>query len=132
MLLIMLFRDPRTPPLSGQSPTSLLLLVGSSSLILMAVSLDLKELLVVVFCAKTIISGTSIGFSHKFHAVTSLTVELFAIREGLLLAKEYRVEKVVLEIDAQALKAMINNAHEYVSHEMSPILEDVITLLGHN
>lgn len=98
----------------------------------MANGLDPKKLLVVVFCAKTMISGTLIGFSHEFHAVTSLAAELLAIRESLLLAKEYGVEKVVLEIDAQALKAMINNAHEYVSHEMSPILEDVITLLGHN
>ncbi|XP_021857168.2 uncharacterized protein [Spinacia oleracea] len=75
-------------------------------------------------------SGTwFMGFSSKFNASTPLTAELYAIREGLIMAIEYKVDKLELETDALSLMKMLNTMDNHYHHELSPVLNDVASLM---
>lgn len=69
------------------------------------------------------------GFSSKFNGVSPLAAELYAIREGLVMAVEHKVDKLQLETDALSLLTMMETIDNHHHHELSPVLNDVASLL---
>lgn len=73
-----------------------------------------------------------IGFSVHFKSIGPAFAELTAIKEGLLIAWERKITHLDLEIDAAALKYMLDNPKGYQDHQLAPILTDVVSLLKRN
>lgn len=73
-----------------------------------------------------------LGFLIKFSAVNAAVVELITIREVLARARDFNIDRLEVETDAQALKIMMDWAEPYLDHELSAIICDVDKLLKHN
>ncbi|KNA04166.1 hypothetical protein SOVF_202220 [Spinacia oleracea] len=75
-------------------------------------------------------SGTwYLGYSSKFNVVSPLATELYAIREGLIMAVEHKVSMLQVETDALSLLTMMKTIDDHHHHELSPVLNDVASLL---
>ena len=70
-----------------------------------------------------------LGFSLLFNGVNLITAELFAIREGVNMAKDIHLTKLELEIDVEGIKLMLHNAINNSSHEFGAIINKVVALL---
>lgn len=70
-----------------------------------------------------------VGFSLKFKAANLATAELLTIREGLFIAKSYKITHLELEIYAQALKIITDRPDRFPHHELRAIIKDVTHLL---
>ena len=69
------------------------------------------------------------GFSRHIGSSNSFTVELWGLREGLILCCNLNIDFLVVELDAQAVvDVMKNNA--YVNNVISPILDDCRQLVA--
>ncbi|XP_056683095.1 uncharacterized protein [Spinacia oleracea] len=73
-----------------------------------------------------------VGFSCKFNVNSPLTSELYALREGLIIAKDLMIDKLEVETDAVQLKLMLEKMDEHTYHELSPVLRDVAQMLSQN
>lgn len=72
------------------------------------------------------------GFSTKFHSIIPLTIELFSIREGINLARDFGIEKLEMETDALALRAMMEIIDQKSHLQLAPFLTEVASLLRRN
>ena len=73
-----------------------------------------------------------IGFSSRFKSLGPASAELTAVKEGLLIAWERKITHLELEIDAAALKYMLENPKGYQDHHLAPIIKDIVSLLKRN
>ncbi|KAL3846223.1 hypothetical protein ACJIZ3_003626 [Penstemon smallii] len=64
-----------------------------------------------------------VGFSSKLGDVTITHAELLAAREGLRLAWERRVQRIIVEMDSEVVLKMINEADTDI-HPLGGIIED--------
>ena len=64
-----------------------------------------------------------IGFSRKIGIATSLLVELWAIRDGLMLCTKRNLAMVEVELDAKAVVDMLANS-QYLNNVISPLIVD--------
>lgn len=71
-----------------------------------------------------------VGYSTKYKASSPLATELFAIREGLTMARDFDICLLELETDAQSLKFMINSGKVFPHHELSTVINDIAGLLS--
>lgn len=73
-----------------------------------------------------------VGFSCKFNVSSPLAAELYALREGLIIAKDLSMDKLEVETDAVQLKLMLEKMDENSYHELSPVLKEVANMLSQN
>ncbi|XP_056688018.1 uncharacterized protein [Spinacia oleracea] len=73
-----------------------------------------------------------VGFSSKFTVHTPLAAELYALREGLIIAKDFKFDKLEIETDALNLKVLLGKIKEQDHHELGPVLREVAHLLSQN
>ncbi|XP_056697560.1 uncharacterized protein [Spinacia oleracea] len=73
-----------------------------------------------------------VGFSSKFNVNSPLAAELYALREGLMIAKDLKFDKLEVETDAIQLKLLLSNIQDQAHHELGPVLREVAQLLGQN
>ncbi|XP_056688698.1 uncharacterized protein [Spinacia oleracea] len=71
-----------------------------------------------------------VGFSSKFTVSSPLAAELYALREGLIIARDFKFEKLEIETDALNLKVLLGKIKEQDHHELGPILREVANLLN--
>ncbi|XP_056695819.1 uncharacterized protein [Spinacia oleracea] len=71
-----------------------------------------------------------VGFSSKFTVSSPLTAELYALREGLIIARDFKFEKLEIETDALNLKVLLGKIKEQDHHELGPVLREVANLLN--
>uniref|UniRef100_A0A803N9H4 RNase H type-1 domain-containing protein n=1 Tax=Chenopodium quinoa TaxID=63459 RepID=A0A803N9H4_CHEQI len=71
-----------------------------------------------------------IGFSMRLNTVGPVSAVLLAIREGLSTAWERQIRFVQLEIDAKALKYMLENPTRYMDDKLAAIIGDISKLLA--
>ena len=67
------------------------------------------------------------GFARGIGYTNSILAELWALRDGLLLAKEMRIQQLIIELDALSVVILMNNESENLS--MEPLLTDCRNLL---
>ncbi|KAL3833945.1 hypothetical protein ACJIZ3_008681 [Penstemon smallii] len=72
--------------------------------------------------------GWSFGFSMNLGACTITEAELLALRMGLTLAWERRIEKLEVELDSQVVINLIKNT-DLETHALGAIIEDCRRLL---
>ncbi|XP_056688797.1 uncharacterized protein [Spinacia oleracea] len=70
------------------------------------------------------------GYASKFNAITPLAAELYAVREGLIMAADYGIQNLELETDAQLLVNMLESASDSYHDELRPVLVDVAGLMA--
>ncbi|XP_056691001.1 uncharacterized protein [Spinacia oleracea] len=70
------------------------------------------------------------GYSSKFNAITPLAAELYAIREGLIMAADYGILNLEVETDAQALLNLLKSVDGSYHEELKPVLGDVSALMA--
>ncbi|KAK9997522.1 hypothetical protein SO802_022208 [Lithocarpus litseifolius] len=63
------------------------------------------------------------GFSRHIGSTSSFIVELWGLREGLLLCCNLNIESLVVDLDAQAMVDVLKN-NAYANNVISPILDD--------
>ncbi|XP_056692196.1 uncharacterized protein [Spinacia oleracea] len=73
-----------------------------------------------------------VGFSCKFNVSSPLAAELYALREGLIIAKDLSMDKLEVETDAVQLKLMLEKMDENSYHELGPVLKEVANMLSQN
>lgn len=73
-----------------------------------------------------------VGFSSKFRVNSPLGSELYALREGLMIAKDFMTDKLEVEIDALNLKVLLGKINDQTHHDLGPVLREVTQLLGQN
>ncbi|XP_056682962.1 uncharacterized protein [Spinacia oleracea] len=73
-----------------------------------------------------------VGFSSKFTVRSPLAAELYALREGLIIARDFKFEKLEIETDALNLKVLLGKIKEQDHHELGPVLREVVHLLNQN
>lgn len=73
-----------------------------------------------------------VGFSRKYNVNSAMDAELYAIRDGLIMAKDYHFDKVELEIDALSLKILLDSVEEQFHHDLALVLRDVAQLMNQN
>ncbi|XP_056698546.1 uncharacterized protein [Spinacia oleracea] len=73
-----------------------------------------------------------VGFSTKFRVHSPLASELYALREGLKIAKNFLIDKLEVETDALNLKLLLDKVKDHTHHELGPVLREVTQLLGEN
>ncbi|XP_056699092.1 uncharacterized protein [Spinacia oleracea] len=71
-----------------------------------------------------------VGFSSKFTVSSPLAAELYALREGLIIARDFKFEKLEIETDALNLKVLLGKIKEQDHHELGPVLREVANLLN--
>ncbi|KAL2929299.1 hypothetical protein RDABS01_034710, partial [Bienertia sinuspersici] len=69
------------------------------------------------------------GFSSRNHSFSPLATELQALRDGLLLAKQFQLMKVEVETDAKSVLIMLDNAEENPKHDLIVLINEVANLL---
>ena len=69
------------------------------------------------------------GFSRKIGATNSFAVELWGLREGLLLCRSLNIASLVIELDAESIVKALNNP-SYANNVISPILDDCRLLVS--
>ena len=67
------------------------------------------------------------GFARGIGYTNSILAELWALRDGLLLAKEMRIQQLIIELDALSVVILMNN--EFENLLMEPLLTDCRNLL---
>ena len=67
------------------------------------------------------------GFARGLGFTNSILVELWALRDGLLLAKELGFQQLIIELDALSVVILMNNETENLL--MEPLLTDCRNLL---
>ena len=67
------------------------------------------------------------GFARGIGYTNSTLAELWALRDGLLLAKEMRIQHLIIELDASSVVILMNN--EFENLLMEPLLTDCKNLL---
>ena len=67
------------------------------------------------------------GFARGIGYTNSILAELWALRDGLLLAKEMRIQQLLIELDALSVVILMNNESENLL--MEPLLVDCRNLL---
>ena len=67
--------------------------------------------------------GECAGFVKKFGNVSSITVELWAFKEGLLMAKQLGIDNLYVDLDAAFLVYLITNP-SVVNLNLEPLLSD--------
>ncbi|XP_056683220.1 uncharacterized protein [Spinacia oleracea] len=70
------------------------------------------------------------GFASKFNAITPLAAELYAVREGLIMAADYGIQNLELETDAQVLVTMLEAVNDAYHDELRPVLVDVAQFMA--
>ncbi|XP_056693075.1 uncharacterized protein [Spinacia oleracea] len=73
-----------------------------------------------------------VGFSSKFAVHSPLAAELYALCEGLKIAKDLMIDKLEVETDAMNLKLLLGKVQNQVHHELGPVLREVAILLSQN
>ncbi|XP_056692349.1 uncharacterized protein [Spinacia oleracea] len=73
-----------------------------------------------------------VGFSSKFNVNSPLAAELYALREGLMIAKDLKFDKLGVETDAVQLTLLLGKVDDQSHHELGPVLREVAQLLGQN
>ena len=68
-----------------------------------------------------------IGFARNYGNLNSIMAELWAFRDGLLLAKDQEIENLIVEIDALAVVHLMHNCT--VNQSLEPLLTDCRNLL---
>ncbi|XP_021852886.2 uncharacterized protein [Spinacia oleracea] len=81
---------------------------------------------------RSIFGSWILGYSSKFNVNTPLAAELYAIREGLVIAKDHMCNKVEIETDALQLKDLLDSVDDYSHHELGPFLREAAQLLQQN
>ena len=67
------------------------------------------------------------GFARGLGFTSSALAELWALRDGLLLAKEMGIQQLIIELDALSIVILMNNETENLL--MEPLLSDCRSLL---
>ena len=67
------------------------------------------------------------GFARGLRFTNSALAELWALRDGLLLAKEMGIQQLIVELDALSIVILMNNETENLL--MEPLLSDCRGLL---
>ena len=67
------------------------------------------------------------GFARGPDYTNSALAELWALRDGLLLAKEMRIQQLIIELDVLSVVILMNN--EFENLLMEPLLTDCKNLL---
>lgn len=73
-----------------------------------------------------------VGFSGKFNVHSPLASEQYSLREGLMIAKDFIIDKQKVETDTLNLKVMLGKINEQSHHELGPMLREVAQLLRQN
>jgi hypothetical protein len=70
------------------------------------------------------------GFSHKLGIANSLVVELWGLRDGLLLACDLHICKLIIEIDAKSVVDLLKPVNDGIidSHPYSALINDCRSL----
>lgn len=68
------------------------------------------------------------GFSSKFNAITLLAAELYAVREGLMMAVDYDIQNLEIETDALFIVRLLGKLDDTYHHELSLVINDVACL----
>ena len=63
------------------------------------------------------------GFARHIGSTNSFIAKLWGLREGLLLCYNLNIQSLIVEVDAQAVVAVLRN-NDYVNNAISPILDD--------
>lgn len=71
-----------------------------------------------------------LGFSWKIHACSPLAAELLAVKHGLMLCRDYDIDKVIVETDAKGLKSMLDDPSVAANHFLGNIDADITELLS--
>jgi ribonuclease HI len=71
------------------------------------------------------------GFAHNLGITNSLAAELWGLRDGLLLARNLNITKLIIEIDAKSVVDLLHNAHtnQISSHPYSALINDCRCLM---
>ncbi|KAL2941343.1 hypothetical protein RDABS01_029693 [Bienertia sinuspersici] len=69
------------------------------------------------------------GFSLKYHFLSPLAAELQALRDGLLLAKQFQLTKVEVETDAKTIISLLKDVQNNPKHDLIALILDVANLL---
>ena len=69
------------------------------------------------------------GFSRKLGKVNSFMAEIWALRDGLLLCHQLKLDVVIIELDAKALVDALNNPM-YANSVISPLFDDCRVLMA--
>ena len=70
-----------------------------------------------------------VGFTRKLGSVNSFSVEIWALRDGLMLCHQMNLPAIIIELDAKALVDALNNPR-YSNSVISPIFDDCKFLLS--
>lgn len=70
-----------------------------------------------------------VGFTRKLGRMNSLTAEVWALRDGLLLCHQMNIPAIIVELDAKVLVDAISNPR-YSNTVISPIFYDCKCLLS--
>lgn len=71
-----------------------------------------------------------LGFSSKFNVHSPSAAVLYALREGLMIAKDFMIDKLKVETDALNLKLLLEKVNDQSHHDLGPVLREVAQLLG--
>ena len=63
------------------------------------------------------------SFTRHIGLTNSFIAELWGLREGLLLCCNLNIQSLIVEVDAQAVVAVLRN-NDYINNVISPILDD--------
>ncbi|XP_021773753.1 uncharacterized protein LOC110737696 [Chenopodium quinoa] len=74
--------------------------------------------------------GWYVGYSSKYNAITPLAAELYAIREGLEMDKEFKIKFLEVETVAEILLRMLPSALSNHHDEVAAAIMDVAHLLN--
>ncbi|KAL2931630.1 hypothetical protein RDABS01_037040 [Bienertia sinuspersici] len=69
------------------------------------------------------------GFSSKIHSLSPLAAEIQALRNGLLLAKQFQLSNVEVEIDAKTILPLLEDVQNNAKHDLIALILDVANLL---
>ena len=68
------------------------------------------------------------SFTRHVGATNSFAVELWGLRDGLMLCCSLNIPYLIVEIDAKVVVDVLQN-YDYVNHVISPILDDCKQLM---
>lgn len=73
-----------------------------------------------------------LGYSVKFFASSLVAAELMALKEGLALAKIYKIECLIIETDALEVKSMLINIEDHLHSVLANLIKDIGFFLSDN
>ncbi|XP_021775768.1 uncharacterized protein LOC110739627 [Chenopodium quinoa] len=73
-----------------------------------------------------------VGFAINFNAMSAAAAELLAIKEGLLIVWARDIKQLELEIDAEALKMMLEDPDAFKNHDLGNAISDVVSIICRN